>query len=63
VRLETDTPLARVAGASSVSVPVSVQVDPTAVTPGSHRIDFEVRAIDDDRLAATAYSTFYMRAP
>ena len=63
VRLVADSPVVSVAGASSLVVPVSVQVEPSAVTPGSHRIDFEVRAVDDDRLAAGANSSFYLRAP
>ena len=63
VRLVADSPVVSVAGASSLVVPVSVQVEPSAVTPGSHRIDFEVRAVDDDRLAAGANSSSYLRAP
>jgi len=63
VRLVSDTPTVSVAGASSIVVPVSVQVDPAAVSPGSHRVDFEVRAVDDDRLTASANSSFYLRAP
>jgi cytochrome c oxidase accessory protein FixG len=62
-RLVADTPLVSIAGASSTIVPVSVQVDPNAVKPGSHRIDFEVRALDDDRLVASANSSFYLTAP
>jgi polyferredoxin len=62
-RLVANTPVVDVAGASSIIVPVSVQVDPNAVAPGSHRIDFEVRAVDDDRLTASANSSFYLRAP
>ncbi len=63
VRLVADSPVVSVAGASSIIVPVSVQVEPGAVTAGSHRIDFEVRAVDDERLAASANSSFYLRAP
>jgi len=62
-RLVSDTPVVSVSGASSIVVPVSVQVDPSAVSPGSHRIEFEVRAVEDDRIAAGAYSSFYLRAP
>jgi cytochrome c oxidase accessory protein FixG len=62
-RLVSDAPVVSVAGASSIVVPVSVQVDPAAVSAGSHRIDFEVRAADDERLSASANSSFYMRAP
>jgi len=63
VRLVSETPVVTVAGASSVVVPVSVQVDPAAVAPGSHRIDFEVRAVDNERLSASSNSSFYVRAP
>ena len=63
VRLVADTPVVSVAGAASIIVPVSVQVDPSAVSPGSHRIDFEVRAVDDEQLAAHSNSSFYLRAP
>jgi cytochrome c oxidase accessory protein FixG len=62
-RLVTDTPVVSVAGAASIVVPVSVQVDPNALTPGSHRIDFEVKAVEDERLSAGAHSSFYLRAP
>jgi polyferredoxin len=62
-RLVTDTPIVNLSGAAAVVVPVSVQVDPNAVPPGSHRIDFEVKAVGDEKLAAEAYSSFYLRAP
>ena len=62
-KLVTETPAVDLAGAASIVVPVSVRVDPNAAAPGSHRIDFEVKAEGDDTLAARAKSSFYLRAP
>jgi polyferredoxin len=62
-KLVSDAPAVDVAGASSVVVPVSVQLEPNAAAPGSHRIDFEVKAQDDPSLAASARSSFYLSAP
>jgi polyferredoxin len=59
-RLVSETPAVNISGASSIVVPVSVQVDPAALSPGSHRIEFEVRAVGDDRLTASATSSFYL---
>jgi cytochrome c oxidase accessory protein FixG len=62
-KLVSDAPAVDVAGASSVVVPVRVQLEPNAAAPGSHRIDFEVKAQDDPSLAARARSSFYLSVP
>ncbi len=47
------------AGAGTTTVPISVQVEPTAVRSGSNPIEFEVKSIDDASLVATAKTSFY----
>jgi cytochrome c oxidase accessory protein FixG len=50
-----------VQAASSRLVPVRVQVDPTGLAPGSHRIAFRVEAVDDASVAADEKSVFFVR--
>ena len=42
-------------------VPVRVRVDPGQVAPGTHKIHFSVRAIDDERVAVEEKSVFIVR--
>jgi cytochrome c oxidase accessory protein FixG len=50
-----------VAGAATQAVAVAVQVDPTAVKPGSHPIVFHVEDVDDPRARADEKSRFFVR--
>jgi len=58
-KVVTEAPSVELAGAAAAVVPVSVQVDPSAVRPGSNHIEFEVKSTDDASLATTAKSSFY----
>jgi polyferredoxin len=51
----------RLAAAESRMVPVRVRADPALVPKGTHRIQFSVRALDDERVAVTEKSAFIMR--
>ena len=51
-------PVAEVAGASTLSFPVRVRVQPRHGQPGSNRIEFEVRAVDAEGVEATEKSVF-----
>ena len=42
-------------------VPVRVRVDPALVPPGTHKIQFSVRATDDERVAVQEKSVFIVR--
>ena len=42
-------------------VPVRVRVDPGLASPGAHQIQFNVRAIDDERIAVGEKSVFIVR--
>jgi cytochrome c oxidase accessory protein FixG len=47
--------------ASTKAVPVRLQLAPGQASRGSHRIDFHVRATDDERVAVTEKSSFLLR--
>jgi cytochrome c oxidase accessory protein FixG len=51
----------RLAAAESRMVPVRVRADPALVPKGTHKIQFSVRALDDERVAVTEKSVFLMR--
>jgi hypothetical protein len=42
-------------------VPVRLRVDPDQVAPGTHKIRFSVRAMDDARVAVEEQSVFIVR--
>jgi cytochrome c oxidase accessory protein FixG len=54
-------PRVRLAPTESRMVPVRVRADPALVPPGTHKIQFSVRALDDERVAVTEKSVFLMR--
>ena len=54
-------PRVRVGATESRMVPVRVRLQPGAAQPGSHRIEFNVRAIDADDVAVREKSVFIMR--
>jgi cytochrome c oxidase accessory protein FixG len=51
----------RLAAAEIRMVPVRVRADPALVPRGTHKIQFSVRALDDERVAVTEKSVFLMR--
>jgi cytochrome c oxidase accessory protein FixG len=50
-----------VGGASSREVPVRLRIDGGAAAPGNHRIEFEVRALDDSGIKVEEKSVFIVR--
>jgi cytochrome c oxidase accessory protein FixG len=52
---------AEVAAASTRQVPVRLHVEPDAATKGVHKIEFEVRAVDDETIVAREGSVFLVR--
>jgi len=58
-KVVTETPNVEIAGADTTVVPLSVQIEPGAVRPGSNPIEFEVKSVDDANLVATAKTSFY----
>jgi cytochrome c oxidase accessory protein FixG len=54
-------PRVRLAPTESRMVPVRVRADPALVPPGTHKIQFSVRALDDERVAVTEKSVFIVR--
>jgi cytochrome c oxidase accessory protein FixG len=46
---------------SAKAVPVRLQLAPGQASPGSHRIEFHVRAVDDEQIAVTEKSSFVVR--
>jgi hypothetical protein len=42
-------------------VPLRVQIDPVATGKGSHRIEIDVRAVDDERIVAREQTVFLVR--
>jgi cytochrome c oxidase accessory protein FixG len=50
-----------VAPASSVTMPVSVRVDPAGLKRGSHEIVFQITDADEPRVAVSEASRFYVR--
>ncbi|HTO50782.1 MAG TPA: cytochrome c oxidase accessory protein CcoG, partial [Burkholderiales bacterium] len=50
-----------VPAASTRQVPVRLRIDPGAATKGSHRIEIEVRALDDPGIATREKSVFMVR--
>jgi len=53
---EVDVP-----GASTSEVPVRLRIDPGAAAPGTHRIEFEVRALDERDVKVEEKSVFIVR--
>jgi cytochrome c oxidase accessory protein FixG len=53
---EVDVP-----GASTTEVPVKLRIDAGAAAPGSHRIEFEVRALDERHVKVEEKSVFIVR--
>ena len=51
----------RVGAAENLMVPVRVRAEPGLVPAGSHRIEFSVRALDDERVAVREKSVFIVR--
>jgi cytochrome c oxidase accessory protein FixG len=60
LQLSARQPL-EVPAASSVTVPVSVRVDPAGLKPGSHGIVFQVTDTDEPAVAVSEASRFYVR--
>ncbi|HUJ86838.1 MAG TPA: cytochrome c oxidase accessory protein CcoG [Burkholderiales bacterium] len=60
IRLASD-PVVEMAGASSRLLPVKVRVADGSAAPGSHRIEFELRALDGDREHVEEKSVFIVR--
>jgi len=54
-------PRVRLAGTESRMVPVRVRADPARVAAGTHKIQFSVRALDDERVAVAEKSVFIVR--
>jgi cytochrome c oxidase accessory protein FixG len=54
-------PRVRLAGTESRMVPVRVRADPALVPAGTHKIQFNVRALDDERVAVGEKSVFIVR--
>ena len=54
-------PRLRVGPTESRMVPVRVRAQPGLVPAGSHRIQFSVRALDDERVSVTEKSVFILR--
>jgi cytochrome c oxidase accessory protein FixG len=50
-----------VPAATTRQVPLRVQIDPGATGKGSHRIEIDVRAVDDERIAAREQAAFLVR--
>jgi cytochrome c oxidase accessory protein FixG len=50
-----------VPAATTRQVPLRVQIDPGATGKGSHRIEIEVRAVQDDQIAAREETVFLVR--
>ena len=53
-------PTVDVPAASTKSVPVRLQIAPGQLSRGSHRVDFHVRAIDDEQVAVNEKSSFVL---
>ncbi len=47
--------------ASTLTVPVSLRIDPAATTPGTHAVRFAVKDQDDARVQTEEKSVFYVR--
>ncbi len=60
IKIEGDK-RATVAPASSLMVPVKVRVERDEVPPGTHKIEFDVRAADDHGIAVRERSVFIVR--
>jgi len=54
-------PEVEVPAATTRQVPLRVQIDPGATAKGSHRIEVEVKAIDDERIVAREQAVFLVR--
>ena len=54
-------PRVRIGATDSVMVPVRLRADPGQVPKGSHRIEFSIRALDDERVAVQEKSVFIVR--
>ncbi len=54
-------PRVRVGAAENLMVPVRVRAEPGLVPAGTHKIQFGVRAMDDERVAVQEKSVFMMR--
>jgi cytochrome c oxidase accessory protein FixG len=50
-----------VPAATTRQVPLRVQIDPVATGKGSHRIEIDVRAVDDERIVAREQTVFLVR--
>jgi polyferredoxin len=50
-----------VPAATTRQVPLRVQIDPGTTGKGSHRIEIDVRAVDDERIAAREPAAFLVR--
>ncbi len=50
-----------VPAATTRQVPLRVQIDPGATAKGSHRIEVEVKALDDERIIAREQAVFLVR--
>jgi hypothetical protein len=47
--------------ATTRQVPIGIRIDPGVAAKGSHRIEIEVRALDDPSVAAREKSVFLVR--
>ncbi|MEO8142631.1 MAG: cytochrome c oxidase accessory protein CcoG [Betaproteobacteria bacterium] len=54
-------PRVRVGATESLMVPVRVRAEPGLVPAGTHRIEFSVRAVDDERVSVLEKSAFILR--
>ena len=54
-------PRVRVGAAQNLMVPVRVRAEPGLVPPGSHQIEFSIRALDDERVSVQEKSVFIVR--
>jgi cytochrome c oxidase accessory protein FixG len=52
---------AEVSAAATRQVPVRLQIRPEAAAKGAHKIEFEVRALDDESIVARERSVFLVR--
>jgi hypothetical protein len=50
-----------VPAATTRQVPLRVQIDPGTTGKGSHRIEIDVQAVDDERISAREQTVFLVR--
>lgn len=57
----SDDSIVEVPGATTIMIPVGLRVESGSVRAGAHRIEFNVRALENERIATTEKSIFMVR--